>query len=102
MTEQPLPLSGTQAIAFHQAMEDRSAYIGEQPWQARMRAGFEESVPLPGCPHCWRDAQSIQWHVFAHEMWTIVEPCGHWFTTEMPIMVMRSGDGWHSYVPWLP
>ncbi|WP_330349588.1 hypothetical protein [Streptomyces sp. NBC_00582] len=101
-TQQPLPMSPELAMAFHRAHEDRNAYISEQPWQIRMRPGFEASIPLPGCPHCWRDAEVVQWHVFAHEMWTIVEPCGHWFQTETPITVQRTGDGWFAEEEWLP
>lgn len=102
MTSNPFPLSGAQAMAFHQAFEDRNAYIAEQPAPIRYRIGFEESVPLPGCPYCWRDAEAVQWHVFAHDMWAIVGPCGHWFETARPIAVHRTGDGWESIEEWLP
>lgn len=102
MGDHPLPLSGEQAMAFSQALNDRDAYISEQPWQVKMRIGFEESVPLPGCPYCWRDAEQVQWHVLAHETWTVVEPCGHWFLTERPVIVHRHGDGWETVEEWLP
>ena len=102
MSHHELPLSPAHAMAFHQAVEDRNTYIAEQPWQVRGLVDFEETVPLPGCPHCWRDAEVVQWHVLAHEMWTVIEPCGHWFRTERPIIVRRTGLGWISEEEWLP
>ncbi|MFE6284365.1 hypothetical protein [Streptomyces sp. NPDC057877] len=102
MSAQPLRLSAAQAVAFRQAFDDRETYIADQPWQIRMAVGFEDTVPYPGCPHCWRDAERTEWHVFEHEMWTIINPCGHWFTTETPITVRRSGPGWIREEEWLP
>ncbi|MEU4171005.1 hypothetical protein AB0F46_29510 [Streptomyces sp. NPDC026665] len=102
MSGQPLPLSPTRAVAFHQAYEDRDAYIAEQPGPVRHRIGFEESVPLPGCPYCWREAGAVRWDVLAHEVWTAIEPCGHWFSTARPITVVRSVDGWPWVEEWLP
>ena len=101
-TEHPLPLSPAQAVAFHQAVEDRDEYIAEQPYTDRHSVAFEESVPRPGCPYCWGDAREVQWHVLAHETWTVVGPCGHWFTTERPVEVRRSGDGWITVEEWMP
>lgn len=89
-------------MAFHQAFEDRDAYIGEQPGHIRHTIGYQDSVPLPGCPHCWHAAETVQWHVLAHEVWTVVDPCGHWFTTLRPIVVTRSVDGWPWLEEWLP
>ncbi|MEV0470224.1 hypothetical protein [Streptomyces prunicolor] len=100
--DHPLPLSPAHAMAFHRAHEDRNAYLDEQPYRIRCRPGFEESIPLPGCPHCWGDAEAVQWHVLAHEMWTVIEPCGHWFLTERPIVMRQTGDGWSSEEEWLP
>lgn len=102
MCDHPLHLSAAQAMAFHQAVEDRDAYIREQPWKVRMRADFEDSVPLPGCPHCWGDAAGIQWDVFAHELWTSVQPCGHWFRTDLPIIVRRAAGDWTFEEQWMP
>lgn len=102
VSDQPLPLSAAQAMAFHQASEDRNSYIADQPWPVRMRRGFEESVPLPGCPYCWADAAEVQWHVLAHELWTVIRSCGHWFTTELPITVKRTGYGWETWEEWTP
>lgn len=102
-TEHPLLMSAGQAMAFHQAFEDRDVYISEQPGRVRYRIGFEESVPLPGCPYCWRDAQTVQWQVLAHEVWTCIGPCGHWFTTDRPIVVRRTvRPGWITAEEWMP
>jgi hypothetical protein len=102
MDDHPLPLSGARAMAFRQAFEDRDIYIAEQPRQARMLVGFEDSVPLPGCPYCWREAREVRWHVLAHEVWTELPGCGHWFTTDRPVVVRRSGGGWVSEEEWMP
>ncbi|WP_432041429.1 hypothetical protein [Streptomyces cadmiisoli] len=102
MTDHPLSLSAARAMAFCQAFEDRDAYIAEQPWQVKMAVGFEDTVPLPGCPYCWREAREVQWHMMAHEIWTCLPECGHWFTTDRPVVVHRSGDGWFSEEEWMP
>lgn len=102
MSNQPLPLSAARAVAFCQAFDDRDAYMAEQPWQDRHRIGFEESVPLPGCPYCWGDAENVCWAEYTREMRTAVAPCGHRFTTELPIVVRRSGPGWASVEQWHP
>ncbi|WP_432193793.1 hypothetical protein [Streptomyces sp. bgisy027] len=76
-----IPLDGHRAIAFHDAPRD-------------------DASPLPCCPQCGGDAVQVGWYEYEEWMEIDVDPCGHRFRVELPVVVKRTRDGWESWEEW--
>ncbi|MFD7554128.1 hypothetical protein ACFV9E_06260 [Streptomyces sp. NPDC059835] len=84
MTNPLIPLDSARAIAFHAAFEKRNAYISAE--QIHLLVDGDASVPFPGCPECAVPSESVLWATREDVIDVGVQPCGHSFRIERPVL----------------
>ncbi|MEI5100315.1 hypothetical protein RB200_19530 [Streptomyces sp. PmtG] len=88
MSSDRIPLDGDRVRAFSDAFDKRHDYIHAEA--IHYLADGEDRVPLPGCPECGTPAENVAWSEYETELTVDVDPCGHRFTTALPIEVVTS------------
>lgn len=101
MTEQRILLGGARAMAFDDAFVKRREYIHVELIHHLIDG--EDSVPMPGCPECGAPAEQVAWSMFEEWHEIDVDPCGHRFRVERPVVRTTVGaDGSTTVEEWLP
>ena len=99
--EQRIPLDGDHTMAFDEAFEKRRGYIHAEGIHHLVDG--EDRVPLPGCPECAAPAEQVAWAMYEEWHEINVDPCGHRFRVERPVVKTTVGaDGSITVEEWVP
>ncbi|MFF0138519.1 hypothetical protein ACFYRN_19015 [Streptomyces sp. NPDC005227] len=101
MSGERIRLDGDQAMAFSDAFIKRDDYINAELIHHLIDGG--DRVALPGCPECNAPAEQVTWSTYEAHHEVDVDPCGHRFRVDRPVVRTTVGaDGSITVEEWAP